>query len=186
MNKKKWLLLGLTVALLFGSVGCKSNAGADGGQATDTSQQAVVSEAPSDAGTGRAEEPAAAGNDGGTASADQDRQPKQGAVPGGGPRGGPMADVAGILGMTAEELQTALKAGKTLEQAAADKGMTLAQLKEKLLAETKARLDEEVAQGKMTAEQARSMLTRMQSMDLSKFGAGPERGEGAPPEPPAS
>ncbi len=63
-----------------------------------------------------------------------------------------------------------------LSQIAGNKGMTLAQLKEKLLAKMKTELDTQVSQGKLTAEQAQSMLTRMQDMDLSKLGTGPEMG----------
>ncbi|HAU31276.1 MAG: hypothetical protein XD84_0394 [Desulfotomaculum sp. 46_80] len=50
-----------------------------------------------------------------------------------------------ILGLTSEELQTQLKAGKTLEQIANDKGMTLEQLKQKWLANVQAELDNQVS-----------------------------------------
>jgi len=93
---------------------------------------------------------------------------------------GPPADIAQILGMTSEELQTQLKAGATLEQIAGDKGMTLAQLKEAWLANTKTELDNQVSQGKLTAEQAQSMLTRMKNADLSELGAGPGSQHTAP------
>jgi len=116
------------------------------------------------------------------------QQPEESSMPGnggpgsGGPEGGPRmmfppGNIAQILGMTSEELQTQLKAGTTLEQIAGNKGMTLEQLKEKLLANTKTELDNQVSQGKLTAEQAQSMLTRLQNTDLSKLGAGPKMGE---------
>ena len=100
-----------------------------------------------------------------------------------GPHFGSQEVIAKILGLTSEELQTELKAGTTLEQIASNKGMTLDQLKEKLLANTKTELDNQVSQGKLTSEQAQSMLSRMQNMDLSKLGAGPEMGEGGPKGP---
>ena len=92
------------------------------------------------------------------------------------PQFGPLEVIAPILGMTSEELRTELKAGTTLEQIASNKGMTLDQLKEKWLANTKTELDNQVSQGKLTSEQAQSMISRLQNTDLSKLGAGPEMG----------
>jgi len=92
----------------------------------------------------------------------------------------PTDEVAEILGLTSDELQTLLKAGKTMEQITGDKGMTLEQLKEKWLAEVQAELDSQVSQGKLTAEQAQEMVTRLQSTDLGKLGERPEMGEGGP------
>lgn len=99
---------------------------------------------------------------------------------GGGQKGGPMEDIAQILGISADGLQNELKAGTTLEQIAGNKGITLAQLKEQWLANRKTELDNQVSQGKLTAEQAQSMLTRLQNTDLSKLGTESEMGGNGP------
>ncbi|MCL6479720.1 MAG: hypothetical protein K6T65_15190 [Peptococcaceae bacterium] len=135
-------------------------------------------EAANGAGSQTAGEAVQKGPDGAQQS---NQQSKGGGVPGGGPRmTPPQDDIARILGMTAEELQTALKAGSTLEQIAAKKGMTLEQLKEQWLAGKKAELDSQVSQGRLTAEQAQNMMARLQNMDLGKLAAGPEMGAGGP------
>lgn len=85
--------------------------------------------------------------------------------------GGLLGDMAGILGMTPQELREEFKAGKTLEEIASAKGLTLDQLKEKWLADKKAALDDQVSQGKLTAEKAQEILSRLEKMDFSKLGA---------------
>ena len=100
----------------------------------------------------------------------------KGKGPGGWPgRGGRMfgcspADLASVLGMTPEELASELKSGKTLEDIAKTKGLTLEQVKEELVEKQKQLLDERVAQGKMTEEQAEKVLSRLENMDLSRMG----------------
>lgn len=101
---------------------------------------------------------------------------------GGGQKGVPLAEIAQILGMSAEELQTELKAGTTLEQIVGNKGMTLDQLKETLLANTKTKLDNDVSQGKLTAENAQEMISKLQNMDLSKLVEGQGMGGAEPPQ----
>ncbi|ACV64977.1 hypothetical protein Dtox_4313 [Desulfofarcimen acetoxidans DSM 771] len=91
------------------------------------------------------------------------------------------ADIAKALGLTEAELQTQLKSGKTPEQIAQTKGMTLAQLKEKMLANKKSDLDSQVSQGKLTAEQEQNILSRLRNLDLSKLGTGPDKAGGPPP-----
>ncbi|ACV64978.1 hypothetical protein Dtox_4314 [Desulfofarcimen acetoxidans DSM 771] len=94
----------------------------------------------------------------------------------GGQHSNPMEGITEILGITADDLQTQLKAGTTLEEIAISKGTTLDALKTQLITNTKAELDAQVSEGKITSEQAQSMLSKMQSMDLSKLGAGPGMG----------
>lgn len=84
---------------------------------------------------------------------------------------GLVGDIAGILGMTPQELRDELKSGKTLEEIAKAKGFTLEQLKEKWLADKKAELDNQVSQGKLTAEKAQQILSRLEKIDFSKLGA---------------
>lgn len=79
------------------------------------------------------------------------------------------SEIANILGITPQELQQELKNGKTLEQIVTTKGLTLDQLKEKLLNVAKTKLDEAVANGKLTKEKADKLLQHLEQLDLSKF-----------------
>lgn len=88
---------------------------------------------------------------------------------GGRPQMNQLSSIAQILGVTAEELQSQLKAETTLEQIAKDKGMTLEQLKEKLISKEKTDLEKQVSQGELTSDQAQEMISSLQSMDLSKI-----------------
>ncbi|HHV79154.1 MAG TPA: hypothetical protein GXX40_06040 [Firmicutes bacterium] len=102
----------------------------------------------------------------------------------GGPRFGNFCnELAGALGMTWQELTNDLKAGKTLEEIAKAKGLTLDQLKDKWLASVKATLDQKVQEGKLTSDQAEQVLSKLKGVDLTKvpfckgpFGKGPGRG----------
>jgi len=200
MSKKKLLIFGLATVLVVCFVGVGVMMAKNNDHRNNITQQPFPSEPTTNAGVDQTELPDATNNTSSqagdktakkeTVPADRAQQPnnraqqpKQGSMPGGAP---PMMfrpdNIAQILGMTAEELQTQLKAGTTLEQIASNKGVTLDQLKEKLLAKTKTELDNQVSQGKLTAEQAQSMLTRLQSMDLSKLGAGSGMGGGEPPQ----
>lgn len=205
MSKKKLLIFSLATVLVVALVGVGVVVAKKNASLTDITQQPVPSEPATYEGIDQIEQSDATNNTINQAgdeivkkgsvptvqaqqSNNQAKQPNKGDKPGGGP---PMMfrpdDIAQILGITAEELQAELKAGKTLEQIAGNKGMTLAQLKEKLIAKTKTELDNQVSQGKLTAEQAQSMLTRLKSIDLSKLGAGPEmRGDGPPQQTPPS
>lgn len=94
--------------------------------------------------------------------------------PGGMPKGGHrmmfgQSDFCEILGMTKQELKAELKAGKTVAQIAEAKGMTMDQLKEKWLANAKEKLDNKVAQGRLTAQQAQDIFTKLQNKDLGKL-----------------
>ncbi|GFN23438.1 hypothetical protein [Thermanaeromonas sp. C210] len=94
----------------------------------------------------------------------------------GGPGGragmGYLGDVASILGMTPQELRDELRSGKTLEQLAAEKGLTLQGIKERLTEAVKGRLDQMVAQGKISREKADRIIERLQQLDLSEFPPG--------------
>ena len=89
---------------------------------------------------------------------------------GGGILGCRLDDLASVLGMTPEDLVGELKSGKTLEDIAKTKGLTLEQVREKLVAEAKRVLDEKVAQGQLTEQQAGKILSRLENMDLSRIG----------------
>lgn len=99
------------------------------------------------------------------------------------PFGGP-ASIASILGMSPSDLANELRSGKTLADIAQEKGMTLDQLKEKLVAQEKQTLDQKVAQGQMTQDAENKILSRLQQIDLSKFGKFGGRGGKVRPVPP--
>ncbi len=72
---------------------------------------------------------------------------------------GPALDVlADALGMTPEEVRDALVSGKSVAALAKDKGVALATVVDAVLAEAKAHLDEEVAEGDLTQEEADERL----------------------------
>jgi len=81
---------------------------------------------------------------------------KPAGMPGGkgdhGPRGGmPAADAAAkALGMTAEELRTELRSGKSIADVAKAKNVDIEKVKTAITADLKAHLDEEVASGEHT------------------------------------
>jgi polyhydroxyalkanoate synthesis regulator phasin len=83
-----------------------------------------------------------------------------GLVVGGPPFG---AAAASYLGLTANELRTQLQSGKTLAQIAAAQNRSLDGLKAAILAEAKSHLDQAVADGKLTADQAKTMLAELTS-----------------------
>ena len=83
--------------------------------------------------------------------------------------------VAEALGMTPQELRQELQSGKTLEQLASDRGISLDQLKEKVIAATRARLDQAVTSGKLSQDKADQILERLQQVDLSQFPRPPIR-----------
>ncbi len=70
----------------------------------------------------------------------------------------PMADA---LGMTPQDLQAALQQGKTVADLATAKGLTVAQVQDKILAAIKAQLDQAVKSGKLTQDKADQAYTQM-------------------------
>ncbi|MGI9951853.1 hypothetical protein V3F56_05750 [Moorellaceae bacterium AZ2] len=82
---------------------------------------------------------------------------------------GYLEDMASLLGITPQELREEFRNGKSLQQLAAEKGLTLDQIKEGLIEAARTRLDQEVAQGKITREKADQIIERLQQLDLTKF-----------------
>lgn len=98
-------------------------------------------------------------------------------------RGGFGFEVADLLGMSPQELRQELQSGKTLQEIAAAKGLSLDQLRQQWLARKKAELQELVSQGKLTQEKADEILSRLEKVDLNhcpfpgpKAGVDGERG----------
>ncbi|MSQ61959.1 MAG: hypothetical protein EXR43_05210 [Dehalococcoidia bacterium] len=112
----------------------------------------------------------------------------------GGPRG-PMGtgmglgvdvygEVVGLLGMQPQDLMQALRAGKSLAQIAQEHSVSVDTLKPGLTALAKAHLDQAVADGKLTAEQASTMLTKLSEQidNILNGQLGPRGPRGARPE----
>ena len=73
------------------------------------------------------------------------------------------ANLATVLKLTEAELQTELKAGKTLTQIAAAQNVDIADVKNVLESDFKAHLDEEVASGKHTQAEADAKLAEFKT-----------------------
>lgn len=89
--------------------------------------------------------------------------------------------VADALGTTTEELNRALSNGKTLNQIAQERGVSQDKLASTLETAIKAGLDKAVADGKMTQQQADTMLNHVggnyrQMLDMLGQGMGPNSG----------
>ena len=72
-----------------------------------------------------------------------------------------LKNVAGVSGITGDELKAALHDGKTVADILAAHGKTSADVKAAVLADAKTRLDTAVSGGKLTQTQADQMLTRL-------------------------
>lgn len=199
MSKKNLLIFGMVTVLVVSLVGAGVVMAQDNGQPANTLQQLFLSKLAATLGIDQAKLQDAINNarnqavdeavQQGLVPADRAQQLKERGMmmfgPGGMPKGGfrkmfSPVDIAQLLGMTQQELQAEFAAGKTLEQIAETKGMTLDQLKEQWLAKTKTELDNQVSQGKLTAEQAENIISKLQNTDLSKVGTGPKMGGAGP------
>ena len=93
------------------------------------------------------------------------------------PMVGASQDVAKLLGLTPEELQRQLQAGKSLAAIAQEKGVTTDKLVTTILATPQARLDTLVKNGTLTQQQADQMLQTIKphitAMIESSGGMGP-------------
>ena len=79
-----------------------------------------------------------------------------------GAKGGPGLDVAAqALGMTTDELHTALKGGQTLAQVAESKGVNVQVVIDALVASATNHINEEVASGEITQAQADEKLANV-------------------------
>jgi hypothetical protein len=110
---------------------------------------------------------------------------------------GDLDTAASVLGMTRDELRTALESGKTLAQVAQGKNISQATLIDKLVAAEKTRIAAEVKAGRLTQAQVDSLTAdltarvteRVTSTRPMMAGRGHHRqdgyGGGTPPTPPA-
>ena len=102
-----------------------------------------------------------------------------------GGKGGPGMDVAAqALGMTADELQTALKGGQTLAQVAESKGVNVQVVVDALVASATNHINEEVASGELTQAEADEKLANVTERVTARVNnprpeGGPRGGHGA-------
>jgi hypothetical protein len=90
--------------------------------------------------------------------------------------------VAGILGITVEELRSAREAGKTLTQIAAAEGISKADLIDKLVAAAKAELAAAVKAGRLTQAQADANTATLEERVTARVDeVRPPRPDGPPP-----
>jgi hypothetical protein len=120
--------------------------------------------------------------------ADGDFGPRFGMGPGGGRGqmmgpGGPENSLISIaaekLGLTNDELIAELQAGKTIADVAAEKNVALNTIVDAVVAAHTERLNEQVANGQLTQEQADAMLVLMKANVTERLnGQGPAQGRG--------
>lgn len=78
-------------------------------------------------------------------------------------RGDHLSAAASYLGLTEAQLHTQLEAGKSLAQIAKDQGKSVDGLKNAILTAAQKRLDQAVANGVLTKDQATQLLDRLKS-----------------------
>jgi hypothetical protein len=83
-----------------------------------------------------------------------------------------LAAIAEAFGMTAEDLQAALSAGKTMWDVAEEQGITQERFSELMLTSRTNALNRAVEDGVITQEQADWMITRMAQMQANGYGPG--------------
>ncbi|MDD3654991.1 MAG: hypothetical protein PHO01_12595 [Desulfotomaculaceae bacterium] len=88
--------------------------------------------------------------------------------PGGRGPGHNLDEMAGIFGMTADELKAEMDAGKKLDEIAAAQGLTMEQVWEKMKEAGKAKIQQKVADGTITQAQADEMLQRLEQGQKGK------------------
>lgn len=100
----------------------------------------------------------------------------------GGPGGDDLAGAAAALGMTADELQTAIQSGQTIADIAKDKGVDIDTVIDSMLESMKAHFDAEVASGEHSQDEADAMLsdmrTRLEAMVNGQMPMGPDHDGG--------
>jgi hypothetical protein len=78
-----------------------------------------------------------------------------------GGRGARMEAISEVLGVTHEELHTALQGGQSIADVAKDKGVDVQKVTDALVAEAKTRLDQAVTNGRLTQAEADTRLAEI-------------------------
>jgi hypothetical protein len=81
-----------------------------------------------------------------------------------GHRGGSLEAAADYLGLSQDELRTGLRGGKSLATIAGEEGTSVDGLKAAMVKDASAKLDEAVADGRITEEQKASLAERLSEM----------------------
>ena len=110
--------------------------------------------------------------------------PERGERGRGGKGGAGLEVAAQALGMTADELQTALKGGQTLAQVAESKGVNVQVVVDALVASATNHINEEVASGELTQAEADEKLANVTDRVTERVNnprpeGGPRGGQGA-------
>ena len=110
--------------------------------------------------------------------------PERGEHGRGGKGGAGLEVAAQSLGMSADELHTALKGGQTLAQVAADKGVNVQVVVDALVASATNHINEEVASGELTQAEADEKLANVTERVTERVNnprpeGGPRGGQGA-------
>jgi hypothetical protein len=110
--------------------------------------------------------------------------PQRGERGRGGKGGAGLEVAAQALGMTADELQTALKGGQTLAQVAESKGVNVQVVVDALVASATNHINEEVASGELTQAEADEKLANVTDRVTERVNnprpeGGPRGGQGA-------
>ncbi len=95
-----------------------------------------------------------------------------------GNRGARAEALADILGITTDELKASMQEGNTLAEIAAAQGISEADLISQLVAASSARLDEKVAAGDLTAEEAAEKKAGLQERVTNAVNADPSERKG--------
>ena len=119
----------------------------------------------------------------GVANAQSSDQPAQSepARPGPGRHGPDLETAASVLGLSVDDLRTKLEGGQTLAAIAGEQNVDVQTLVDALVAEASDRLDEAVADGKLTADQAADRQADLPDrIDHFVNNTGPPGGPGGP------
>ena len=103
----------------------------------------------------------------------------------GGPGQGLFQPIADLLGMTPDQVVAERRAGKSLADIAAARGVDQATLVQAITVTARARLDEQVSAGRLTAERADALYQRIQQgvPQMVTRTEGPRFGQGGPGRP---
>lgn len=189
--RKQLATVGLAAALVAGGAGALAVA-VPGISLAQDSTSSTTAPAQPDKGAERADKLGEALKplvDNGTITQDQANaviDALKNAAPKGGPghgHGGPGLDTAAqALGMTADELHTALESGQTLAQIAQSKGVDVQKVIDAIVDDAKAHIQQEVTDGHLTQEQADAKIAELSQragdMVNGKMPAGPPMGGG--------
>ncbi len=87
-------------------------------------------------------------------------------------------EIAGILGITADELKAELDSGKNLQEIVTSRGLTWEEFCQKMLEYKKQQIQKDVEDGKLTQEQADQILQRLEKSSNCPWPAPKQKRQG--------